>query len=191
MRGMTLVLSLIALAARAADAGSVADAGKTAGKPDGGRAAADAGKPAADTVEWKAVPVFAIAENEQALDKFAITKPAERSKIKGLVTKVTVGTRFAAAIFLDGYELPYSRRVDVSADIVITDPEGKEMLDRVSISGAQTMDPKVMLLLPLKPIFGLMFGLTDREGEYRVQITVRDHIRGELTKLDTKFLVTR
>ncbi len=177
MQRMIAVFCLMTGAAWASDAGTVTDAGGA--------------KVGESQAEWKAKPVFILAENDKVLDAYAIAKPADRAKIKGLLTKATVGARLAGAILLDGYELPYSRRVDVSADVLITDPTGREVVDRASISGASTMDPKTMLLLPLKPVFGLMFGLTDREGEYTVKITVRDNIRGAVTRLETKFVVSR
>lgn len=184
------MLSLSALTVFAADGGARADAGVA--KP---KAARDAGPTDAGATlgpgEWKAKPILVLAEDETVIDKYALAKPADRAAIKGVLTKVTIGRRTAGAILLEGYELPYSRRVDISADLVITDPEGKEMIDKASVSGAQTMDPKLMVLLPLKPLFGLMFGLTDREGEYKVRITVWDHIRGASTKLETSFVVTR
>ena len=168
MRRSIVLLALIAVTAHAAD---------------GGAAPADAGSgPRA---------LFVLADDEAAIDKYVLAKPSERAAIKGILTKVTIGKRTAGAILVEGYELPYSRRVDVSADLVITDPEGREVIDKASISGARTMDPKTMLLLPLKPVFGLMFGLTDREGEYKVRITVWDHVRGSSTSLETRFVVTR
>jgi hypothetical protein len=176
MRATICLLSLVAFSAFATDAGTIG---------------ADAGTVTGEALEWKAKPLFVLADSEAAIDKYVLAKPAERAKVKGILTKVTVGARVAGAIIVDNYELPYSRRVDVSADVLITDPEGKEILDKVSLAGAQTMDPKVMFALPLKPVFGLMFGLTDREGEYKVQVTVRDHIRGSSAKLETKFTVTR
>ena len=77
------------------------------------------------------------------------------------------------------------------ADVVITDPTGRVVIDKAGIAGAQTMDPKTMLLVPLTPTFGLMFGLTDPEGEYKVRITLWDQVRGASALLETKFVVAR
>jgi hypothetical protein len=140
---------------------------------------------------WKAKPVFVFAETDEALAQYALAKPANRAGLKGILKKVTVGSRAMAAVMLEDYELPYSRRIDVSADIVITDPTGREVLDKASVAGSRTMDPKTMVLVPLGPTFPLMFGLTDPEGEYRVHITVWDQVRGASTRLDTKFTLSR
>ena len=183
MRGMTFVIGLLALAAHAADGGSATPAAKVA---DAG-SALDAGSPLA----WKAKPVLLFAEDATVLDKYVIAKPNERAGIKGVLSKLTIGKRAAGAIVVENYELPFSRRVDLSADIVITDPTGRVVLDKASIAGAQTMDPKTMLLVPLLPTFGLMFGLTDPEGEYKVRIVLMDQVRGTASVLETKFVVTR
>ncbi|GEM_PF-3041945 len=154
---------------------------------DAGVRAADAGvAPAA-----KMRPLLVLMDDAAQIDKYVIAKPAERAAMKGILSKVTVGKRAAAAILVEGYELPYSRRVDLNADIVITDPTGRVVLDKASVAGAQTMDPKTMLLVPLLPTFGLVFGLTDPEGDYKVRIVLWDQVRGSSSVLETKFQVTR
>lgn len=149
-------------------------------------AAQDAGVAAA-----KMKPVLVLMEDAAQIDKYVVAKPAERAAMKGILSKVTIGKRAAAAILVEGYELPYSRRVDLNADIVITDPTGRVVLDKASVAGAQTMDPKTMLLVPLLPTFGLVFGLTDPEGDYKVRIVLWDQVRGASSVLETKFQVTR
>jgi hypothetical protein len=178
MRGMTVMLGLLAAVTYAADAGAPKS-------PDAG--IADAGS----TLAFKAKPVLLLAEEPEVITKYALAKPAERAVIKGVLTRLTVGKRAAGAILVDNYELPFSRRVDLTADVVITDPTGRVVLDKAGISGAQTMDPKTMVLVPLTPTFGLMFGLTDPEGEYKVRVTVWDQVRGASSLLETKFIVTR
>lgn len=179
MRRMTLVLGMIAASAFAADGG--------AAKPSADAGAVDAGSP----LVWKARPVLLLADDAAVIEKYALAKPNERAAIKGVLTKITVGKRSLAAILVDGYELPFSRRVDLTADIVITDPTGRVVLDKAGISGAQTMDPKTMVLVPLNPTFGMVFGLTDPEGEYKVRIMLWDQVRGASSLLETKFVVTR
>lgn len=173
-----LLLALVAVSAFAADAG----APSPSPKPDAGTAAAPAKKPK---------PVFMIFEDQASAEKFIVLKPAERAKAKGVLTKVTIGKRALAAIMLEDYELPFSRRVDLTADITITDPTGRVVLDKASVAAANTMDPKTMTLVPLSPGLGLMYGLTDPEGDYKVHLVIWDQVRGESTTLDTKFPVSR
>lgn len=185
MRWMTLGICLFPLMASAIDAGvTPAKPPKDAGRPDAGLAAKAPGA-------WAAKPIFLLAEDEKAIDKYALAKPSERAAVKGILQKLTVGKRAAAAILLEGYELPQSRRADLSADLVVMDPTGRTVIDKVSVSVAKTMDPQTMILVPLKPVFGMVFGLTDLEGEYQVRITVWDHVRGSSTNLETKFQLTR
>lgn len=165
-----LLFALVASSAFAADAGVP--------KPDAGSAV-------------KSKPVFLIFEDQPAAEKYVVMKPAERKSAKGILTKVTVGKRATGAIMLEGYELPFSRRVDLTADITITDPTGRVVLDKASVAAASTWDPKNMTLVPLSPAIGLMYGLTDPEGEYKVHLTIWDQVRGESTMLDTKFTVSR
>lgn len=169
MRGITL-MALVACAAHAAD---------------GGTPKADAG------VARKPKPVFMIFDDQPAAEKFIVARPNERAAIKGVLSKVTIGKRAIGAIMLEGYELPFSRRVDLTADLTITDPTGRVVLDKASVAAASTMDPKTMTLVPLAPVVGLMYGLTDPEGEYLVHLKVWDQVRGESTVLDTRFTVTR
>lgn len=171
-----LLLVLVAASAFAADAGSAPSP-----KADAG-VAAPAKKPK---------PVFVIFEDQPAAEKYVVLKPAERPKAKGVLTKVTIGKRATGAILIEDYELPFSRRVDLTADLTITDPTGRVVLDKASVAAANTMDPKVMTLVPLAPAVGLMYGLTDPEGDYKVHLVIWDQVRGESTTLDTKFTVTR
>ncbi len=176
VRGMTAVMVGLAFAALAADRGSNK---------------ADAGSADAGSVAKVARPVLLMTDDPAIVDKYVLAKPNERAAMKGVLTKLTVGKRAAGSILVENYELPFSRRVDLSADIVITDPTGRVVLEKASVAGAQTMDPKTMILVPLVPTFGLMFGLTDPEGEYKVRITLWDQVRGSSSVLETKFLVTR
>lgn len=182
MQALWLALVLTAdggtVAAKAADAGTAPVAAPAV--------EADAG-----TVAWKAKPVVVFASDQATLEKYATLKPAERAKLKTIITTPKIGTRVEMGIFVEGYELPYSRRVDLSADVSITDVTGRSLLEKASFAGAQTMDPKTMLLVPLKPYASLMWGLTDREGEYQLKVTIWDHVRGTSTRLETKFNVTR
>jgi hypothetical protein len=175
MRVTTVLMGLMAFGAYAADGGVATPA------------AADAGAP----LGWKAKPVLLFAEDAAVVDKYALARPSERAKIKGVLSKVTIGKRAAGAILVENYELPFSRMVDLAADVVITDPTGRVVLDKAGIAGARTMDPKTMVLVPLTPTFGMMFGLTDPEGEYKVRIVLWDQVRGASSVLETKFLVTR
>ncbi|MBS1150104.1 MAG: hypothetical protein H6Q89_1802 [Myxococcaceae bacterium] len=185
MRGTTVVVGLMAIAAYAADGGAAKAPGKAA--VDAGAATVDAGSP----LGWRAKPVLLFTDDPAVVEKYALAKPHERAAIKGVLTKLTVGKRAAGAILLENYDLPFSRRVDLAADVVITDPTGRVVLDKAGIAGAQTMDPKTMVLVPLTPTFGMMFGLTDPEGEYKVRVVVWDQVRGASAVLETKFLVTR
>ena len=172
VRGTTLLVGfLFAIAAHASDAGT--------SSPDAGPLA------------YKAKPAIFFSEDPTVFEKLILAKPAERAAMKGILQKLTIGKRAAAIIVVEGYELPFSRRVDLQADIVITDPTGRVILDKASVSGAQTMDPKTMLLVPLAPTFGMVFGLTDPEGDYKVRITLWDQIRGASSIVETKFTVTR
>ena len=157
----------------------------TAYGADGGSLAKDAG------TAVKVKPILLFVDDPSVVEKYSLAKPNERAAIKGVLTKLTVGRRAAGAILLENYELPFSRRVDLAADVVITDPTGRVVLDKASIAATQTMDPKTMVLVPLAPTFGMVFGLTDPEGEYKVRVTVWDQIRGTSAVLETKFLVTR
>ncbi len=155
--------------------------------PDAGVAALDAGP----ALVAQPVPVFAIAEKPEPFDTFAITKAVDRPKVKGLLNKVTIGKRVMLAIFLDNYTLPSSRRVDLSADVVITDPNGRVTHEQVSAAQAKTLDPKTMFTVPLKPGVPLSLGLTDPEGTWKISITIWDLVRGSHSRLDSTFLVTR
>jgi hypothetical protein len=164
-----LLTSLAALA----DGGTV-DAGATS-KPDAGVAAR---------------PLFVIAEDAAVFDAFSTAKVGERPKLK-TTTALKVGTTYAASIFADGYTLPFSRVVDLSADITITDSTGRVVRERASAARARTMDPKTMVAVQLVPDFRLSFGLVDPEGAYQVVLVLYDHVRGVSSRSETTFTVTR
>ena len=85
MRGMTLAVGLVALIAHAADGGAVADAGAATLKivkalPPSDAGGVDAGAaPGKASSGWKARPVFVIAQDDVAIDKYALAKPSERA----------------------------------------------------------------------------------------------------------------
>ena len=172
MRRMTLLVGLVAVAGHSAD--------RRSGTVDAGT-----------TPDWKAKPVLLLTDDPAVVEQYVAAKPPARAAMKGVLTKITIGRRAMGSVLLEGYQLPFSRRVDLTADVTITDPTGRVVLEKASLAGARTLDPKTMLLVPLAPSFPLMFGLTDPEGEYRVRITVWDQVRGASTVLETKFFVSR
>ncbi len=150
-------------------------------------AGSDAGTAAAPAL--KAVAL--ISTDTTLIDKWVTLKSAERAKLPGLTDKLKVDERYVVAVALDGYTLPKSRRVDLTCDVVVTDPTGQPVLERVSIAGARNWDPKTQLAVPLKPLFGLMFGTTDPEGVYKLKVTVWDQVRGTSTVGESTFTVSR
>jgi hypothetical protein len=154
-----------------------------AAAPDAG--AADAGVAAAPKA------VLLLAASSDVFEKWVTTPPAHRAALKGLVDKVKINERTLLAIVLDGYELPRSRRVELNADVVITDSTGRVVLERASIATARMFDPKTQSAVLLRPLGALIYGVTDPEGVYTVKVTVWDQIRGEAAKTVAQFTVTR
>jgi hypothetical protein len=150
-------------------------------------AGSDAGTAAAPAL--KAIAL--ISTDSAVLEKWVTLKPAERAKLAGLTDKLKVDERVVVGIALDGYTLPKSRLVDLTCDVVITDPTGQLLLEKVSIAGTRTWDPKTQSAVPLKPTFGLIFGTTDPEGVYKMKITVWDQVRGVSTVSESTFTVSR
>src|SRR5882724_3658288 len=117
MRTMATAVALWAVLAFAIDAGSVAPAGAPPKGDAAAKAAPDAGAPAAADKSGPAVsPVFLVVENQEDLAKVEQLAPKDRPASKLLVTKMQIGKRYWAAICVDGYTIPRSRRVGLSAD---------------------------------------------------------------------------
>jgi len=135
--------------------------------------------------------LFVLATSQEAVDKWAAAKPAERAAVKGIVDKVKINERVWAAIVLDGYTLPRSRKVELNADLIIVDSTGRTVVEKVSAATARTFDPKTQTAVVLKPVGGLIYGVTDPEGLYTARVTIWDQIRGEAAKSETQFTVTR
>lgn len=205
MRALTFAVVLAATLAHALDAGlkegpaagrPSAAARADAGQPDGrATARADARQPDAGSATKAdagvpARPVLVIAEDTATFDAFSTAKVAERARLK-TTTVVKIGQVYPAAIFADGYTLPFSRVVDLSADLSITDSTGRVVRERASVAGVRTMDPKTMVAVQLVPDLRLSFGLTDPEGRYQVVLTLYDHVRGTATRTESAFTVTR
>lgn len=136
-------------------------------------------------------PVMLIASGPDVFDKWITAKPEQRAAVKGFTDKLKIGERYAFAAVIEGYELPKSRMVDLTADVQITDPTGRVVTDKVSMFTAKTWDPKKQFVVPMKPAMTLYFGTTDPEGQYDVKITVWDQVRGTHVELKTQFTVTR
>lgn len=147
--------------------------------------AADAGVPSAPKA------VVLLAPTPDVFDKWEAAKPSERAGVKGLTDKVKINERMLIAIAVDGYELPRSRKVELNADIVITDSTGRVVLEKVSAAMARVYDPKTQVGLVLKPLGALIYGVTDPEGVYTAKVTVWDQIRGESMKTVAQFTVSR
>jgi hypothetical protein len=136
-------------------------------------------------------PALLIGVDDVPITRWIEAKPEQRAAIKGLTDKLKINDRYAVAIALDGYELPRSRRVDLSADLLITDSTGRVVVDRVSAATAKTWDPKTQVAVLLKPLTALSFGTTDPEGVYTVKVTIWDQVRGTHSEAQTQFTVTR
>lgn len=150
--------------------------------PDAGLAA-----PPADAV---LKPAIVLAETKApVLTEWHLKKPAERAALKGQLGKVTVKQRVVAALFLDGWELPKSRRVDVTADVVLTDPTGRVVLEKASAAIATEFDPRIHTALALTPHLPIILGATDPDGEYVLKVTVWDQVRGISAKTELRFKV--
>lgn len=135
--------------------------------------------------------VLLLAPNAEVFDKWVAAKPAERAALKGLTDKVKINERVMVAIALDGYQLPRSRRVELTADITITDSTGRTVLEKASAATARSFDPKTQTAVLLKPVGALIYGVTDPEGVYTARVTIWDQIRGESAKTVSQFTVAR
>lgn len=178
----------------ATDAGRprrVSDGG-TAAKADGGAAPAktDAGAADAGVAAGKPRPAFALAKDSPTLEKWAKTKPEGRAAL-GLLKGVKIGERTFMGLFLENYELPASRKVDLSADVLILDCDKRIVLEKANAAGTRSMDPKVHIAVPLLPAVELNYGNTDPDCVYSVKVTVYDLNRGVSWTTEGSFPVTR
>jgi hypothetical protein len=162
-----------------ADAGAPAPAAKT----DAG--AADAGVAAA-----RPRPAFALAKESATLDKWSKTRPEGRAALPTLKA-VKIGERAFLGLFLENWELPASRKVDLAADVLITDCNKRIVLERANAAGTRAMDPKVHVAVPLTPPIELVYGLTDPDCAYAIKVTVFDLNRGSSWSAEGSFTVTR
>jgi hypothetical protein len=155
---------------------------------DAGTPAADAGTAAANVST--ATPAFVVVENQEDLAKLEQLAPKDRATSKLVVTKMQIGKRYVGAILVDGYTLPRSRRVGLSVDVTIIDPNGDIRIERVSAASAKVVDPKLPTAL-LRPALPMTWGLTDLEGEYTVKLKLFDEVRGESSEARQKITVVR
>jgi hypothetical protein len=136
-------------------------------------------------------PLGLIATDPGVIEKWVATKPDQRATVKGLVDKMKINERVAFAIVLEGYELPKSRKVDLTADLLIVDSTGRTVVDKVSVATAKTWDPATQFAVLLKPMTGMYFGTTDPEGVYSLKVTIWDQVRGSHVESTQQFTVTR
>lgn len=135
--------------------------------------------------------VILLAREAEAFDRWAAAKRSDRAAVKGLEGRLKINERMLVAIVLDGYELPRSRQVDLTADIVVTDSTDRVVLDKASAAIARTFDPKAQTAVVLKPLGALLYGVTDPEGVYTVKVTLWDQIRGQSYKAVLQVPVSR
>ena len=152
--------------------------------------AQDAGKADAGVAPPKPHPVFAIGKGSPVLEQWAKSKPEARAALPTLKT-VKIGERAYFGIFLEGWELPASRKVDLSADILITDCNKRQVLEKANVAATKMMDPRVHVVVPLLPAVELMYGLTDPECAYSVKLTIFDLVRGTSWTSEGSFTVAR
>jgi hypothetical protein len=161
------------------------DGGRAPRVPAGAAASADAG-----VASRQPRPAFALARDSATLDKWSKTKPEGRAALP-LLKAVKIGERAFLGLFVENYELPVSRKVDLAADVLITDCNKRIVLEKANIAGTRTMDPKLHLAVPLTPPIELVYGLTDPDCVYAVKVTVFDLNRGVSWTSEGTFPVTR
>ncbi len=182
---MATAVLLWACLAWAGDGGTAAPA-----KPDKApeaKAAPDAGT---RSTGFAATPLFLVTETPEALEKLEQVAPKDRAANKTIVTKMQIGKRYYLGVFVDGYTLPRSRRVDLAADLTLTDPAGDVRVERASAATSQMIDPKNPTAF-LRPGLPMTWALTDLEGEYKVRIKLYDQVRGEFSESTGRFTVVR
>jgi hypothetical protein len=169
---------------------SAQDGGTAAPAPKNPKAPVDAGATDAGVAALQPKPVFAIAKSSLVLEQWAKTKPEARGSVPTLKA-VKIGERAYLGIYLDNWELPFSRKVDLSGDILITDCTKRVLLEKAHVASAKTVDPKLQFAVPLNPTVELLYGLTDPECAYNVRLIIYDLVRGQSWASDGTFTVTR
>ena len=122
-----------------------------------------------------------------------IKSPPEKQKTTGRLRNLVIGPDYLFPAIVQNYTPVPTGLVDFSADYRLIEPDGKvgfvrPRLSRVSFEARRNVGN---FFVVLDPLLILNFDDSDASGEYRLQVTVNDHVRRQSRMVEEKFNLRR
>jgi hypothetical protein len=112
-------------------------------------------------------------DSKEAIEKWVLSPLLPRPGT-GLVRQVKPGMKFYMPFVVTNYRFP-NENMYLSAQLRITDPEGKTIFEAPKVSGAVRRDPRSPHVIVLNPVMDLTFDEADQPGTYMIRVMVFDH----------------
>jgi hypothetical protein len=123
-----------------------------------------------------------ITESNAEIQKWVLATPAERA-VSGRKRTLEIDTRYLLPAVVTDYT-PDSKQILFTADYEMLGPGGKVYFQKTAFSSAQAYDPKSPSVIVLNPVLNLTFDKNDTPGKYTIRITVKDHLKGTVSRAE-------
>jgi hypothetical protein len=123
-----------------------------------------------------------IAEANAEIEKWVLATPAERA-VTGRKRTLEIDTKYLLPSVVTDYT-PDSKQILFTSDYEILAPGGKVYYRQTALSSAQAYDPRSPNVIVLNPVMNLTFDKNDIPGKYIIRITVKDHLKGTVSRAE-------
>jgi hypothetical protein len=123
-----------------------------------------------------------IAQSNAEIEKWVLATPAERA-VSGRKRSLEIDTKYLLPSVVTDYT-PDSKQIEFTSDYEILGPGGKIIFSKTEFAAAQAYDPKSPSVIVLNPVMNLTFDKDDTPGKYIIRITVKDHLKGAVSRAE-------
>jgi len=127
-----------------------------------------------------------ITDSKEAIGRWVLLPAAERAGT-GRIRRVTPGMKMYVPLVVTNYGFPASENMYLTAQVRLSNPDGKTLFDVPKMSGAISPDPRSPSVIVLNPLLDLTFDTKDRPGRYTIQVTITDHFHSTSATAEETF----
>jgi hypothetical protein len=127
-----------------------------------------------------------ITDTKDAIAHWVLTPTAQRPTA-GRLRELTPGKKFYLPAVVSEYPYLASEKMELTAHMRITAPDGRVVLDSPAVSNAIGPDPRSPSTIVLNPVVDITFDENDPAGTYTVRATITDHVHSTYAKAEEQF----
>jgi hypothetical protein len=126
-----------------------------------------------------------ITDSKAAIEKWILLPAGDRSGA-GRFRETAPGKKIYIPFVVTNYPFQASEKMNLTAHVRISAPNGKTLLDVPTFSEAIRPDPRSPSDIVLNPVMDLTFDATDLPGTYTISVTITDHVHSAYAKAEEK-----